>query len=328
MKDIYTLYEASLLDIEGTIESGDKYAKVMNEIKKELKVLQSMKWNEDWTTTIGEHQYEWYCPKFIEHYLGVKAHSILFTVNLYNSGSREHDCDTQMFIYDKNKDYYSTACRDFLCNSKIYSTQTKMIKAIVDEIKDKFKESNLSRTLVRLKDLVNLERFEKVNEASLLDIEGTIEQGDIEAEKLTTFGKRFTLTGVQNLTDTTAGALFKFGALKKLTANMDYMTDTIERGQFDKKKLCKMFCNLLDHLTYEQIGLATHEIQRDFVDRDIFKNVFALRLQEWCYANKILKGGAHIYCPSAYVCDPNEFRIIIELRDKRSIAIQLKYKIN
>jgi hypothetical protein len=89
-----------------------------------------------------------------------------------------------------------------------------------------------------------------------------------------------------------------------------------------------MFCNLLDHLTYEQIGLATHEITRDFVDRDIFKNVFALRLQEWCYANKILKGGAHIYCPSAYVCDPDEFRIIIELRDKRSIAIQLKYKIN
>ena len=170
--------EASILDIEGAIKSGDEYTKVMNEIQKELKVLQSMKWNEDWTTTIGEHQYEWYCPKFIEHYLGIKAHSILFTINLYNSG-REHDCDTKMFIYDKTKDYYSIACRDFLCNSKIYSTETKMIKAIVDEIKDKFKESNLSRTLVRLKDLIKLEKFEKVNEASILgDIEDTLKTGD------------------------------------------------------------------------------------------------------------------------------------------------------
>lgn len=327
MKDIYTLYEASLLDIEGTIESGDKYAKVMNEIKKELKVLQSMKWNEDWTTTIGEHQYEWRCPKFIEHYLGVKANSILFTANFYNSGSREHDCDLQLYILDEINKYYSIACRDFICNSKIYSTQTKMIKAIVDEIKDKFKESNLSRTLVRLKDLINLERFEKVNEASILDIEGTIEHGDIEAEKLTTFGRRFTLTNAQNVTAKSA-LMFHLGNLKKLTKGMDYMTDNIKHGKFDPQNRIKMFCNLLDHLTYEEIGLAVTNIEKYFVDRDIFKNVFAVHLEKWLKTNKIIGDEIRIYCPSSYVCDPEEFRIMIDDPSSLNRNLQLKYKIN
>ena len=161
-------------------------------------------------------------------------------------------------------------------------------------------------------------------EASLLDIEGTIEVGNNEADKLTVFGKRFTLYSVQNYTSYNVNALFKKSSLKKLTNNMN--SDHIDDKIIFNNNVLKMFITLLDNITFKEIGIPYNVVTKNMIYSDDFRTLFSNKLKEYLIKNNVLNH-ATVYCPHSWVCTDNEFRIVVDSNINNSV-IQLKYKIN
>lgn len=161
-------------------------------------------------------------------------------------------------------------------------------------------------------------------EASILDIEGTIEIGNNEADKLTVFGKRFKLYTVQNYTSSNINALFKKSSLKKLTNNMN--SDHIDDKMIFNNIVLKMFITLLDNITFKEIGIPYNVITKNMTYSDDFRTLFSNKLREWLLKNNVLNH-ATVYCPHSWVCSDDEFRIVVDSNINNSV-IQLKYKIN
>lgn len=163
-------------------------------------------------------------------------------------------------------------------------------------------------------------------EASILgDIEDTLENGDSELEKLTTFGKRFENTHIQGIESD--ASMLNLPALKRLSKGLDYMNTATALIRFDKKNKVKMLCNILDHLTYEKIGMGNTHNNKNTIASDMFRNWFGIYLNRWMLENKIIGDEIKVYCPSNDICRKDEFRIVIYDPRDSTRNLQLKFEI-
>lgn len=143
------ILEASLLDIEGTLQSSDDYIKFRENIKSELKELQNIKWN-DFEHAIGNaFQYIWKCPNFIKYIfekynLKEYTDSLLFDVNILVSRTCEEcNVDLSVWLYNSKEDYVERIMIDFKPNKTVYSLKNKAEQDIIKSIKDYFKITKL-----------------------------------------------------------------------------------------------------------------------------------------------------------------------------------------
>ena len=132
-----TLYEASILDIEGTFKEGDEYIKHMEDLEKEFKTLQKMEWT-DWEDALSERHYTWNCPNFIKYCFGnTKADNIIFAGTVYNN-YRKWNVDLELHLYSSTKKVGVNMYFGMRPNSKLYTTEGNAIKDVIKSIKDTF----------------------------------------------------------------------------------------------------------------------------------------------------------------------------------------------
>ena len=160
----------------------------------------------------------------------------------------------------------------------------------------------------------------------LADIEDTIEFGNKEVEKYTQFGKLFKFDQIQFANDSTS-VFFNAPTLKRLTKGMDYINSKINLGWFDSNNKIKMFVNWLDHVSFEDLGIA-YQLLRDTSSEE-FRIKLAKSIQIHGMSCGVFSPKYHIqvFCPSVKATGHNELRLMFnEYPGNKSI--QIKYKIN
>lgn len=163
-----------------------------------------------------------------------------------------------------------------------------------------------------------------LKESLLSDIDTNLEQGNSDVEKVITFGKRFIFD--RAVVGSNSGGVLSKASLKKLTNGMDYISDKIERGQFDKQGKVKMFANLIDHLTLTDLGI---DILTNVDDN--FRKELTYKLKEYCETNNIFNRNDRVsmWVVSEAASSKDRLDIIVARDDKISnaYAFRLYYKI-
>ena len=163
-----------------------------------------------------------------------------------------------------------------------------------------------------------------LKESLLSDIDTNIERGNNDVEKVITFGKRFIFE--RAIVGSASGDILNAVSLKKLTNGMDYMSDKIERGQFDKKGKVKMFANLIDHLSLVDLGV-------NILDNtgEEFRKKLTVKFNKYCKDNNIFNNfdKVHMWVVSERATGKDELQIILARTDKytNSHMFKLVYKI-
>lgn len=161
-------------------------------------------------------------------------------------------------------------------------------------------------------------------ESLLSDIDTNIEQGNIDVEKVITFGKRFIFE--RAIVGSASGTVLSMSSLKKLTKDMTYMSDKIERGQFDKQGKVKRFANLIDHLSLVDLGV---NIMGN--TGEDFRKELTVKLNKYCEDNNIFNNNdnVHMWVVSERATGKDELHIIVSRTNAYSNAhmFKLVYKI-
>lgn len=163
-----------------------------------------------------------------------------------------------------------------------------------------------------------------LKESLLSDIDTNLEQGNIDVEKVITFGKRFIFD--RAIVGSAAGAVLNMASLKKLTNGMSYMSDKIKRGWFDKLGKVKLFANLIDHLSLVDLRV---NIMGD--TGEDFRKELTVKLNDYCKDNDIFNNfdKVHMWVVSERATGKDELHIIVARTDKysNSYMFKLAYKI-
>lgn len=157
-------------------------------------------------------------------------------------------------------------------------------------------------------------------ESILSDVDKNLEQGNSDVEKIITFGKRFIFD--KAIVGSASGGILNMSSLKKLTNGMNYMSDKIERGQFDKSGKVKMFANLIDHLS-----LADLEVNIMGNTGEDFRKDLTAKLNKYCKDNNIFNNfdKAHMWVVSERATGKDELHIILARTDKYSNSHMFKF---
>lgn len=162
-------------------------------------------------------------------------------------------------------------------------------------------------------------------ESILSDVDTNIERGNNDVEKVITFGKRFVFE--RAIVGSASGSILSMSSLKKLTKDMTYMSDKIERGQFDRQGKVKLFANLIDHLSLVDLGL---NIMGD--TGEDFRKELTVKLNDYCKDNNIFNNfdAVHMWVVSERATGKDELHIIAARNDKysNSYMFKLAYKID
>jgi hypothetical protein len=161
-------------------------------------------------------------------------------------------------------------------------------------------------------------------ESILSDVDANLERGNNDVEKVITFGKRFVFE--RAIVGSASGDILNAISLKKLTNGMDYMSDKIDRGQFDKRGKVKMFANLIDHLS-----LADLEVNIMGNTGEDFRKDLTVKLNKYCKDNNVFINDdkVHMWVVSERATGKDELHIIVARTDKygNSYMFKLAYKI-
>lgn len=163
-----------------------------------------------------------------------------------------------------------------------------------------------------------------LKESLLSDIDTNIERGNSDVEKVITFGKRFIFD--RAIVGSASGSVLSMSSLKKLTNGMNYMSDKIKRGWFDKLGKVKLFANLIDHLSLVDLGV---NIMGD--TGEDFRKELTIKLNKYCEDNNIFNNfdTVHMWVVSERATGRDELHIIVSRMSKYSNAhtFKLVYKI-
>lgn len=161
-------------------------------------------------------------------------------------------------------------------------------------------------------------------ESILSDVDTNLERGNNDVEKVITFGKRFIFD--RAIVGSASGSILSMSSLKKLTKDMTYMSDKIERGQFDRQGKIKMFANLIDHLSLIDLGV---NIMGD--TGEDFRKELTVKLNDYCKDNNIFNNfdTVHMWVVSERATGKDELHIIVSRTNKysNSYMFKLTYKI-
>lgn len=161
-------------------------------------------------------------------------------------------------------------------------------------------------------------------EGILADMDDTIKTGDTNIDKFEIFGKKFIFD--RAVVGSASSSMLNKLSLKKLTNKMSYMSDKIERGQFDKQDKVKLFANMIDHLSFTDLDIymigdtgedfrknLTNKLNKYFEDNNIFNNI----------------DRTHMWVVSERATGKDELHIIVARKDKMSAShmFKLYYKI-
>lgn len=163
-----------------------------------------------------------------------------------------------------------------------------------------------------------------LKESLLSDIDTNLERGNSDVEKVITFGKRFIFE--RAIVGSASGSILSMSSLKKITNGMSYMSDKIERGQFDRQGKVKMFANLIDHLSLIDLGV---NIMGD--TGEDFRKELTVKLNDYCKDNNIFNNfdTVHMWVVSERATGKDELHIIVSRTNKysNSYMFKLTYKI-
>ena len=158
-----------------------------------------------------------------------------------------------------------------------------------------------------------------LKESLLGNIENAMDKGEDVMNKLNTFGYRFKFD--RALVGSNSSGVLNMASLKKLTANMDYMSNGIERGLFDKQGKIKRFANWIDHLPFNDLDINPNsEID------DNFRCELTKKLWDLCKTNSIFNrdGRVSMWVVSVAASGKDRLDIIVSRDDKISNAYVFK----
>ena len=132
-----------------------------------------------------------------------------------------------------------------------------------------------------------------VYEGLLKGMEDTLDRGEADIEAVYKLGNRLKLYNVVNCSDTSASVL-NANNLKKLTKDLPYIDDSIERGIFDSRNKIKMFANWISNINMMDFGYTKF----DFMN-DNFRDEFGKKLNKKCNQLNLFNGDyTSLFIPS------------------------------
>lgn len=135
-----------------------------------------------------------------------------------------------------------------------------------------------------------------IYEGLLKGMEDTLANGEADIEAVYKLGNRIKLYNVRNCSDISASVL-NANNLKKLTKDLPYIDDNIERGVFDKRNKIKMFANWISNINMMDFGYTNF----DFTD-DNFRDDFGKKLNKKCNQLNLFNGEyITLFIPSFHV---------------------------
>ena len=135
-----------------------------------------------------------------------------------------------------------------------------------------------------------------IYEGLLSGMDDTLDRGEADIETVYKLGNRIKLYNVRNCSDVSASIL-NANNLKKLTKDLPYIDDNIERGVFDGRNKIKMFANWISNINMMDFGFTKF----DFMD-DNFRDEFGKKLNKLCNQLNIFNGEyIKLFMPSTRV---------------------------
>lgn len=161
-------------------------------------------------------------------------------------------------------------------------------------------------------------------EGILGDMESTISAGDDNVDKFITFGKRYKF--IRAIVGSASGSLFNSKALKQLTKNLDYISQNIETGYFEKSGKIKMFANWLDHLKFEDIDIKPGNDNNNDYRKELGDKILDHAKELGLFNTTNI----HLWCSSTRVTGDGHIDIVCGRTDKNSnsYVFKLCYEIN
>jgi hypothetical protein len=161
-----------------------------------------------------------------------------------------------------------------------------------------------------------------LKESILSNMESSLNHGDATIKKLSTFGGVFKFDTCSCWSQ--ANLILNAIPLKQLTKNMEYYSDKIEYGKFDKQNKFKLFANWLDHLTFEEIG-----VNPSHVGTKEFYTELGKKLTELCLNLEIGKEGKGFTVWVNPNADSNSMILqIANLQKSIAQTVRIKYIVN
>lgn len=162
-------------------------------------------------------------------------------------------------------------------------------------------------------------------EGILADMNDTIKAGDTNIDKFEIFGKKFIFD--RAVVGSASGGILNKLSLKNLTRGMNYMSDKIERGQFDKQDKVKLFANIIDHLSFTKLDMYNTNNTGN-----AFRQELSFKLNRYCEDKNIFNNidRIHMWVVSEQATGKDELHIIVARKDKLSAShmFKLYYKID
>ena len=164
--------------------------------------------------------------------------------------------------------------------------------------------------------------MKSLKESLLCDMEDNLAKGDDIMDSYTYFGGRFEFIG--GICGSQAATTLDANVLKKLTKNMPYMHDYIEKAQFDKQNKFKMLANFIDHIPLKDLNIKHND--------DTASSEFRMRVSK--NIKKYLKDAGivskervfHMFAASINITGTNEFEFIICRTDKYGSSSMTKFR--
>lgn len=128
--------------------------------------------------------------------------------------------------------------------------------------------------------------MKSLHESILADIEDTLTDGDITAERMGTFSERFKFVGVYfpKGTPEAASKGLNISVLRQLVQNIKHLNPDIAKAKFDRHEKIKMFAQWLDKFKFEDLeNLGVYTATTN----NIFRDTLANNLNYYCFANNI-----------------------------------------
>lgn len=164
--------------------------------------------------------------------------------------------------------------------------------------------------------------MKSLKESLLGNMEDTLEKGDEIMDKYECFGSRFEFIG--GICGSQSATTLSANALKKLTKNMSYMHDYMEKAKFDKQNKLKMLANLIDHIPLKDLGI---EYDDDLTSNEVRKRI-SKNLKNYIKDTGVVSKEEvfHIWVASFNITGPNDFEIIISRTDKWGVNSLSKFR--
>lgn len=123
--------------------------------------------------------------------------------------------------------------------------------------------------------------MKSLHESILADIEDTLTDGDIAAERMGTFSERFKFVGVYFPKGTAEAASkgLNITVLRQLVKNIKHLNPDIAKAKFDRHEKIKMFAQWLDKFKKQGIYTST--------TNNIFRDSLSNALNNYCVTNDI-----------------------------------------